>query len=36
VGRTAFLFRKGMKQVVTPVNSTSTVAFGTAVDSVIA
>ena len=36
VGRTTFLFRKGMKQVVTPVNSTSTVAFGTAVDSVIA
>lgn len=35
VGRTTFLFRKGMKQVVTPVNSTSTVAFGTAVDSVI-
>lgn len=34
-GRTAYLFRKGMKQVVTPVNSTSTVAFGTAVDSVI-
>lgn len=35
VGRTTYLFRKGMKQVVTPVNSTSTVAFGTAVDSVI-
>lgn len=35
VGRTTFLVRKGMKQVVTPVNSTSTVAFGTAVDSVI-
>ena len=34
-GRTVYLFRKGMKQVVTPVNSTSTVAFGTAVDSVI-
>ena len=36
VGRTAILGRKGMKQAVTPVNSTSTVAFGTAVDSVIA
>ena len=35
VGRTTFLLRKGMKQVVTPVNSTSVVAFGTAVDSVI-
>jgi hypothetical protein len=35
VGRTTYLFRDGMKQVVTPVNSTSTVAFGTAVDSVI-
>lgn len=35
VGRTTFLFRKGMKQVVTPINSASTVAFGTAVDSVI-
>ena len=35
VGRSTFLVRKGMKQVVTPVNSTSTVAFGTAVDSVI-
>ena len=36
VGRTIILGRKGMKQAVTPVNSTSTVAFGTAVDSVIA
>lgn len=36
VGRSTLLVRKGMKQVVTPVNSTSTVAFGTAVDSVIA
>lgn len=35
VGRTTILGRKGMKQAVTPVNSTSTVAFGTAVDSVI-
>lgn len=35
VGRTTVLVRKGMKQAVTPVNSTSTVAFGTAVDSVI-
>lgn len=35
VGRTTYLFRKGLKQVVTPVNSTSTVASGTAVDSVI-
>lgn len=35
VGRSAYLFRGGMKQVVTPVNSTSTVAFGTAVDSII-
>ena len=33
VGRTTVLVRKGMKQAVTPVNSTSTVAFGTAVDS---
>ena len=36
VGRTTILGRRGMKQAVTPVNSTSTVAFGTAVDSVIA
>ena len=36
VGRTTYLFRDGIKQVVSPVNSTSTVAFGTAVDSVIA
>lgn len=35
VGRTTVLVRKGMKQAVTPVNSTSTAAFGTAVDSVI-
>jgi hypothetical protein len=35
VGRTAILVRMGMKQAVTPVNSTSMVAFGTAVDSVI-
>lgn len=34
-GRTAFLLREGRKQVVTPVNSTSTATFGTAVDSVI-
>jgi len=34
-GRSAFLLREGRKQVITPVNSTSTVAFGTAVDSVI-
>lgn len=32
-GRSAFLFREGRKQVVTPVNSTSTAPFGTAVDS---
>lgn len=32
-GRSTFLLRNGMKQVVTPVNSTSAVAFGTAVDS---
>ena len=35
IGRTVYLFRDGIKQVITPVNSTSTVAFGTAVDSVI-
>jgi hypothetical protein len=35
VGRTTVLVRRGMKQAITPVNSTSTVAFGTAVDSVI-
>lgn len=35
VGRSAFLLREGRKQVVTPVNSTSTATFGTAVDSVI-
>lgn len=35
VGRTAYVVRGGIKQVITPVNSTSTVAFGTAVDSVI-
>lgn len=34
-GRSAFLLRGGRKQVVTPVNSTSTATFGTAVDSVI-
>lgn len=34
-GRSAFLFREGRKQVVTPVNSSSTATFGTAVDSVI-
>lgn len=34
-GRSVFLLRGGRKQVVTPVNSTSTAAFGTAVDSVI-
>jgi len=34
-GRSVFLLREGCKQVVTPVNSTSTAAFGTAVDSVI-
>lgn len=34
-GRSAFLMREGRKQVVTPVNSTSTAAFGIAVDSVI-
>lgn len=34
-GRTAFLLRGGRKQVVTPVNSTSTATFGTAVDSVM-
>lgn len=35
-GRSAFLLREGCKQVITPVNSTSTATFGTAVDSVIA
>lgn len=34
-GRSVFLLREGRKQVVTPVNSTSTATFGTAVDSVI-
>lgn len=34
-GRSAFLLREGRKQVITPVNSTSTATFGTAVDSVI-
>lgn len=34
-GRSVFLLRGGRKQVVTPVNSTSTATFGTAVDSVI-
>lgn len=32
-GRTTFLMRKGRKQIVTPVNSTSTTVIGTAVDS---
>lgn len=32
-GRTTYLFRDGIKQVVTPVNSTSTTAHGIAVDS---
>lgn len=35
VGRTTFLLREGIKQIVTPVNSTSTVAFGTAVDTTV-
>jgi len=35
VGRTTFLLRKGIKQVITPVNSTSTAVLGTAVDSII-
>lgn len=34
-GRTSFLLRGGRKQVVTPVNSSSTATFGTAVDSVL-
>jgi hypothetical protein len=34
-GRSVFLLREGRKQIVTPVNSTSTATFGTAVDSVI-
>ena len=34
-GRSVFLLREGCKQVVTPVNSTSTATFGTAVDSVV-
>lgn len=34
-GRSVFLLRGGRKQVVTPVNSTSTATFGTAVDSTI-
>lgn len=34
-GRSVFLMREGRKQIVTPVNSTSTATFGTAVDSVI-
>lgn len=34
-GRSSFLLREGRKQIVTPVNSTSTATFGTAVDSVI-
>ncbi len=34
-GRTTLLLRGGRKQVVTPVNSTSTASFGTAVDSEI-
>lgn len=34
-GRSTFLLREGRKQIVTPVNSTSTATFGTAVDSVI-
>ncbi len=34
-GRSAFLLREGRKQVITLVNSTSTAAFGVAVDSVI-
>lgn len=34
-GRTTYLFRRGIKQVVTPVNSTSTLAFGIADNSVI-
>lgn len=32
-GRSTFLLRNGMKQVITPVNSTSAVAYGTAIDS---
>lgn len=32
-GRSTFLLKNGMKQVITPVNSTSAVAFGTAIDS---
>lgn len=35
VGRSAFLLRDGRKQVITPVNSTSTATYGTAVDSQI-
>jgi len=34
-GRSVFLLRKGRKQLVTPVNSTSTATYGAAVDSVI-
>jgi hypothetical protein len=34
-GRSVFLLRGGRKQVITPVNSTSTATFGTAVDSTI-
>lgn len=34
-GRSVFLLRDGRKQIITPVNSTSTASFGTAVDSVI-
>lgn len=34
-GRTTFLLRNGRKQLVTPVNSTSTATFGTAVDAII-
>ena len=34
-GRSVFLLREGRKQVITPVNSTSTATFGTARDSVI-
>lgn len=35
VGRTTYLFRRGVKQVVTPVNSISTVAAGIAVDDTL-
>jgi hypothetical protein len=35
IGRTTYLLRNGRKQLVTPVNSTSTAVIGSAVDSVI-